>query len=152
MLHKTINRQSFTIIEMLVVLAMSAILIASLVPTLSQYLPGVNLSGSTRDLLSNLREAQERAITEQNQFLIRFDLSANPKNYKLISIVNSVEEVIRQIDFPESVSVSIDPSITDNQIIFSPDGGPSASGNINLSAGGNNKIISVSPAGFIKSE
>jgi len=143
---------AMTAMELIVVLSIIAILTAVLVPTLSNYLPSIQLNGSARTLASSLREAQEKAISEQNQYLIRFSPGATPPNYQLIRIYNSVEEQVRQVNLPSNVSLAIEGTITANQVVFSPDGGPSSSGQITLSINGSNKIVSVSPAGFIKIE
>jgi len=139
-------------VEMLVVFVVFAILVAAIVPVVSNFMPGVKLTGASRDLLSSLREVQEIAITEQNQLLVRFDLAASPKNYKLIRKIGAVETTLRQKNIPEDISITLDPTITSSQVVFSPDGGPSCSGNITLTAGAKSKIVSVSPAGYLKIE
>lgn len=137
-------------IEMIVVLAILAIMAAALAPTLSQYLPGVQLTGSTRTMTSDLREAQEKAVTEQDQYLIRFVQLESPPIYRLIKIHNAVEEQIREETLSSSVKLTLDPVVT--QIVFSPDGGPSAALNITLAINGSQKKVDVSAAGFIKIE
>lgn len=139
-------------VEMLVVLSMLAILTAAAVPVISHYLPGVQLVGTGRVLVGNLRSAQEKAVTEQNQYLVRFSPTAAPPSYQLIRIYNSVEEVQQTVTLANNETLTLQNSITNNQIVFSPDGGPSASGNITLGLNGSQKIINVSPAGFIKIE
>jgi prepilin-type N-terminal cleavage/methylation domain-containing protein len=145
-------KKGLTAIEIIVTLAIIAILVGVIVPTLSKYLPGIKLNGSTKTLVANLREAQEKAVTEQNQYLVRFSPADIPPTYKLITIVNSVETEIRQVSLQSDQTLNLEPTITGNQIIFSPDGGPSSSGDITISNGAQNKIISVSPAGFIAIE
>jgi type II secretion system protein H len=143
-------KKGFNLVEMLVVISIIGILSAALVPTLSQYLPGVQLNGSARVLSADLREAQERTVTEQKQYLIRFNLTAAPKYYQLMRINNTTEENIRTVNLASSENVTLDPGISQNQITFSADGGPSSSGNITLSNTAGSKIVNVSPAGFIK--
>lgn len=136
--------------ELIIVIAIMAILLSITVPSISQFLPGVRLNGTTRSLTANLREAQEKAITSQNQYLLRFFPDSLPPAYQLIQIASSVETIIREESLPSGEALALDSSITNNQIVFSPDGGPSSSGNITLSLSGKSKIINVSPAGFIK--
>lgn len=143
-------KKAVTVIEMIVVISIIGILVGTTVPILSHYLPGIQLNGSARILSSNLREAQERAITEQKQYLIRFLPDTIPPSYKLIRINNSVEEEIRTNSFASGTSLTLEDTISSNQIVFSADGGPSSSGDITISLNGVDKIINVSPAGFIK--
>ena len=142
------------------VLAIIAILAAVLVPTLSQYLPSVQLSGSTRTLTGDLREAQEKAITEQDQYLIYFVQLKNPPIYHMIKIKKDpvtqlpVREQIREETLPGSIELTLEPTPADDQIAFSSDGGPSAPLKVTLTLKGNGsqKKIDISPAGFIKIE
>lgn len=143
-------RKGLTVIEMIVVISIIGILIGTSIPVLSHYLPGIRLNGSARVLSGNLREAQEKAITEQKQYLIRFFPDTVPPSYKMIRINESAEEEIKTVSFPNSSSLTIDPAISGDQIIFSADGGPSSSGDITISLNTAIKTLNVSPAGFIK--
>lgn len=143
-------KKAVTLLELIIVIAIMGIMAAVLAPTLSSYVPGVQLNGSARVLSGNLRQAQESAIAEQKQYLIRFHPTNVPPSYELIRINNSVEELQNTVPLASSETLSLDVTITNNQIAFSPDGGPSSSGNITLSINSVSKIINVSPAGFIK--
>lgn len=140
-----------TLIELLTVVAIIGILTAVGAPTVAHFLPGIQLNGSARVLSANLREAQERTITEQKPHLIRFS-TTSPFYYELIRIDDGDEELIKKINLASSITISLQPSITNNQIVFSTDGGPSSNGQITLTINGASKIVSVSPAGFIKIE
>lgn len=144
------SRRGLTAIEMIVVISIIGILVGMIVPTLSKYLPGIQLNGSARTLTSNLREAQEKAVTEQNQHLIRFFPLISPPAYRLIRIYQENEEIIREVTLPNGQTLTLDQTISNDQIIFSADGGPSSSGNITIGTDTITKIINVSPAGFIK--
>ena len=147
-------RKAFTIVEMLVTISIIGIMAAMIVPTLSHHLPGIQLNGSTRSLNSDLRDMQERAITEQKQYAIKFFPATSPPSYKLIYINNdvipAVEEEIRTVNLPNNSSLTLADTIALDEIIFSADGGPSSSGDITITLNANNKVLNVSPAGFIK--
>lgn len=143
-------KKAVTLIEMITVIGIISILTAIAAPTLSSYLPGVQLNGSTRVLSANLREAQERAVTEQKQHLIRFNLTAGDYYYQMIKIDGENEEIIEKVILPSQETIVLEETISNNQIIFSPDGGPSSSGDISLNINDKSKTINVSPAGFIK--
>lgn len=145
-------KKGLTAIEMIVVISIIGILAGTIVPTISKYLPGIQLNGSIRTLASNLRQAQELTVAEQNKHLIKFSPTDSPvkTKYQLIRIYNSKEEIIKEIVLPSTITITLDEKILDSQIAFSSDGGPSSSGNITLSNGSNQKVVNVSTAGFIK--
>ena len=151
MISKNIYRKpAFTLVEIIIVLAVLLILAAALVPMVSRYLPTIQLNGTAKSIVGDLRQAQERAVTEQNQYLIRFFPEDSPVKYQLIHIVNSNEEIITERILPSAETVALDNTIINNQIVFSPDGGPSSSGNVLLTLNEKTKTINISPAGFIK--
>ncbi|AKM82064.1 TPA: type II secretion system protein GspH [Candidatus Berkelbacteria bacterium] len=141
--------QGFTLIELIIVIAIMGILTAAVTPTVSSYLPGIRLNGTARGLTSDLRESQEKSITEQKQYLIRFNSTSIPPTYDIIRLVDANEELQKQIILPNNEQLTLGETITNNQIIFSPDGGPSSSGNLTLSINSITKVVNVSPAGFI---
>lgn len=146
------NKQGFTAIELIVTIAIISILAAALVPTLSRSLPSVQLNGEIRTLTGDIREVQEKAITEQKQHLIRFFPTAAPPYYELIRLDEGNEELIKKRDLSSGHSLNIEPTIAADQIVFSPDGGPSSNGNITISVDAISKNVNVSPAGFVKIE
>lgn len=147
------QKPGITLIELLTVIGIIGILTAVAVPTISTYLPGIQLNGSARVLSSNLREAQERTITEQKQYLIRFSTNTSPKYYELIRINNGIEDApIKKINLPYNENIILADTITNNQIVFSIDGGPSSNGQITLNMNGANKIVNITPSGFVKIE
>lgn len=146
------SKKGFTIVELIVALLIFTIITAISIPLVNHYLPSVRLSGSSRLLVSSIREAQERAISEQNRFMVRFYPGSTPPEYQLIRILEASQEILRTETLSTSEVLTLDETIIDDQITFSADGGPSSSGNIVLSVNGASRTISVSPAGFIKME
>lgn len=149
MTAKKVYKKGVTLIEMLITISIIGILVGVITPSISKYLPGISLNGAAKVLTSNLREAQEKTITEQKQYLIRFHTDGAPDYYELIRINNSAEELQRTVVLKSGESLTLDNTIAGSQIVFSPDGGPSSSGDISISNATTTKIINVSPAGFI---
>lgn len=142
-------RRAYSLTELIIVMSIIGIVTAVTIPTMKNYLPNWQLSGSSRLLINKLRQAQEEAVTTQKQHLIRFAPTASPVTYQMIKI-DGGEQVLETIIMPNSITVGLDATIDDNQIIFSADGGPSSNGNITITLGEASKTISVSPAGVIK--
>ena len=140
---------AFTLVELLVIIGIIGIMLAAITPSAAHYIKGISLNGAAKVLSSTLREAQEKAITEQKQYFVRFTVDVTPPFYELIRINNSTEEIQRKYTLKSNETLSLNPSITSNKIAFSPDGGPSSNGDITISNGTENKIIHITPAGFI---
>jgi len=143
------KQTAFSLMEMLIVMAIIGILAATTVMGINSLLPHWQLSGSARLLTNKLRQAQEEAVTTQKQHLIRFSPAASPVTYQMIKI-DGGEQIMETITMPNNITVGLDATITDNQIIFSADGGPSSNGNITITLGEANKTINITPAGVIK--
>ncbi len=142
-------KKAFTLIEYIVAIGIIGILTAATVIGLGSFAPSFKVNGVSHNLVSHLRQAQEEAVTIQKPHAIRFNLASNPPTYELIKIEDS-ETVVRSYRLPENLEVTLDPSISESQIIFSADGGPSSAGNITLTIEGKSKIVNISPAGVIK--
>ena len=96
----------FTLLELLVVLALAAVMLAITPPLLSGMLPGVELKGAARELVSALRYTRSKAITarKDKQLLLNlenktFSVSDRSKIYHLpekanIEMVTADTEVL----------------------------------------------------------
>lgn len=144
-------KKAISLYEFLIVFGIIAMMAAISVPMIKNYTPSLKLSSSARATLSQLRQAQEEAITTQKQHLVSFfPAPTNPAMLQLIKKEGTDEIILETVTLDKDIMLSLDASINNNKIIFSPDGGPSASGNITLNLNGATKIINVSPAGVMK--
>lgn len=66
----------FSLIELMVVVAIILILGSIAVPTLVSALPGYRLRTCSRQLCTHLRQARSRAIKENRKIFVRFDTAA----------------------------------------------------------------------------
>ena len=77
------NNSGFTIVELLVVIALIAIIAAIAVPNFIGWLPKYRLRAATQDLYSNFQRAKMGAIKNNNDWAIVFD--TNTDSYSIIS-------------------------------------------------------------------
>ncbi|MCD5397451.1 prepilin-type N-terminal cleavage/methylation domain-containing protein, partial [candidate division NPL-UPA2 bacterium] len=72
---KTYNFRGFTLLELLVVLAIMALLTAMSAPAISGYLRGARLRGGARQIASALRHARQLAITKRSDHTVYFNIA-----------------------------------------------------------------------------
>ena len=76
------HRQAgFTMLELMIVIAVIAILTAIAVPNIIDWLPNYRLKSAARDLLSNMQKARMEAVSRNTDVVVTFDGSVNPGFY-----------------------------------------------------------------------
>jgi len=141
------DANAFSLIELLITLAVISIIIGIAIPTFITLRPDIQLNESARDFVTDLRYAQQLTITEQIEYCAKYFLSE--KKYQILQCDQSI--VLLEKNFPNEI---IDISITgfsNNETRFNPYGAVKESGSIILKNTKNNtKTIEVKPSGFIK--
>ncbi|MBU4204716.1 prepilin-type N-terminal cleavage/methylation domain-containing protein [Patescibacteria group bacterium] len=141
------NTNAFSLIELLVTLAVICIIIGIAIPTYITLRPDIQLNESARDFITDLRYAQQMTITEQIEYCAKLFLLE--RKYQILQCDQSI--VVLEKKFPNEI---IDVSVTgfsNNEIRFNPYGAVKESGSIFLKNTKDNiKTIEVKPSGFIK--
>ena len=99
----------------------------------------INLKLDWADRAGNCLKIHLKPLTNKSDDLIDTELT----------IIDICQKNGGQINLNTNQTLTLDPAITNSQIVFSADGGPSSSGNIILTVNGSQKTINVTPAGFI---
>jgi prepilin-type N-terminal cleavage/methylation domain-containing protein len=71
------KQKGFSLVELMVVVAILLLLGAVSIPTLVTTYPTYKLKKSARDVCSNMRKARSIAVKQQRDVIIRFDTSQN---------------------------------------------------------------------------
>jgi prepilin-type N-terminal cleavage/methylation domain-containing protein len=66
-------RRGFTVIEVLVVLAVASVLFGIAIPSFLAWLPGLRLSSAARQVATDLQLARMKAISENTSYTVTFD-------------------------------------------------------------------------------
>lgn len=143
--------RGFTLIESLVIAAIIAILAGISVSAFRGYQPDLQLSGDTRDLISNLRYTQQLAVTEQIEYCLRFPIDfPTDKKYQIIQCGET--QPVKEASFSETiVELTINPPLTDNEVRYNPYGAVKESTEITLrNTKDKTKTIKVKASGFVK--
>ena len=71
------NKKGVTLIELIVVFVIIAIAAAVAAPNISGWLPRYRLRSATRDIVSTMREAHMKAVTNRMQYQVDFTVGAD---------------------------------------------------------------------------
>ncbi len=150
MVHK--RTLGFTLIEMMVVIAIIAVLSAIAVPSFMEYARNQRLNGAARQVYSDLMNARQQAVTENKKIIVEF-------------VSNHQYQFVRDNDASETVSTGdetlvlrdIHPEYSDVTFSagFNPAFRPNGTGKnpvitLTSSSTGKTKCITISTAGRIK--
>lgn len=139
-------RRGFTTVELLVIIGIIGILTSIGIPALRVYRPDLQLSGATRELVTDLRYAEQLAVTEQVDHGIRFFSSTE---YQIIRY--GPPEEILESKVLDGVNFQQITGLTDDQVIFNPYGAAKKPGTVTLINTKNlTTTIDIRPSGFVK--
>ena len=144
------NNQGSMLINLLVSIGIMALLITVSMPFLRQFQPNLELSSTTRDLVTNLRLAQQLTVTEQDMHVLEINDSTD--TYMILKY-EPATTTIKTVILPASISFQSIIGFTDNQIRYNAYGGVIEEGEITLININNNiKTIIIKPSGYVQGD
>ena len=146
----SISRNGFTLMEFLVVIGIIGILTLIGIPTFRSIQPSLQLSGVTRELITDLRYAQQLTVTEQVEHGVLFDSAQ--KKYQVIKHGETEDTVLKEKSLPGEIkTLTITGLTNNNEARFNPYGAIKEIGTITLiNIKEEMKIIDVRPSGFVR--
>lgn len=120
------GKRGLTFIEILVVLAIIAMVLGMSVPFFSGFGTSSRLRAASRELASVLRMARGHAITYRNDHSVHFDLTETPHQYYVTDQEDALVE--KKYSLPKSIEIKApqgeDPiTFPEDTLIFKPTGG-----------------------------
>jgi len=138
--------KGFTMIELMVVLLVSSILAGFGFFFLYNSQPNLKLEGISRDLVTDLRYAQQMAISQQVKYGVRF--SSDQKKYQIIQF-SQTEQIIKTVYLPDGIGFQ-QINFTNSQVKFNIYGAVTEAGKVILNNQNSSTTIDIKPSGFVK--
>jgi len=145
------NKTGFTLIEMMIVLAIMGILSAIAVPNFRTYMAQRRLNGAAREVYGNLAATRTQSISENKWIALNID---NNHQYTMFrdnnknGTVDTGESITTKDLHPTYHDVTFSTS-SGTVIIFYPNG-TGSTGTLGLTGSTGSKSITISSAGRIK--
>lgn len=142
------NERGNMLLGILASIAIMALMTALSIPYIKTFQTNFILSGAAKDLVSELRYAQQLTITEQVVHKIYFDQPLN--KYELLRM-DPATTTLKTVQLPAGVRIFEVESSLNNVVIFNSFGGVSQSGAIILTNSNNGtSTINIKPSGYIQ--
>jgi type II secretion system protein H len=141
------RKKGFTLIEIMIVLAIISLLSLMSTPLLVNYQKTTKLRSEARLLATNLRLAQQLAITEQKIYYL--NLNATTTSYQIIN--SETSQLIKNVQLDSEVEFGEISGFTENRIQFNSTGGVLETGYISLINSKNGtSTLQIKPSGYVE--
>ena len=132
------HRSGFTLIELLIVLSILVILSSLTIPQYSKIMAYKKLEVTAKELVTDLRECQQRALTQetnaQADFYRNVNVSGKNSDLYILKILENNYKKYKSVTLPQDIQL-IDARFgnsNDMRLVFSSFGKPTLNGHIKL--------------------
>lgn len=137
-----------SLIEILAIAGVTVLISLISIPAFIGYQKNSKLKNEARQLATNIRLAQQLAITTQNVYQIKI-FSENEKRYQIRDENN--DATIKDVYFDPEVRISQIDNFTDQIIRFTATGGVIESGNLYLvNTNNQTSTLQIKPSGYVQ--
>ncbi len=141
------KNKGFSAIELVTALGIIVLISLISVPLIANYQKTTKLRNEARLLATNLRLAQQLAITEQNFYYLK--LFPETKKYQVIN--SKTGQITKEVDLNSEVSIGEINGFTNNTVQFNAIGGVAEIGYIVLTNSKNeNSTLQIKPSGYVE--
>ena len=140
-------KQGFTLIEIFTIIGIIVVFSFVVAPVFRSYGPSLSLSGAVRELVTDCRYDQQMAITEQNEYCLKF--FPVEKKYQVLKCGS--QTIIKEKILSSQIQSLTLSGLVNDEARYNPYGAVSQSGDVVLENIKNEtKTISIKPSGFVE--
>lgn len=147
-MKKRLNERGITFIELMTVVAVIGIMAALAVPSFLSYMPKLKVKAAARDVVSQLRLARSKAVSERRPYGVMFNVST-----RSITLFADTDNPVAQTYSTSDSLIDCDTLSTDinlnsctyanNCVVFSSTGAASTSGDLQVVTGDGSIVMSI---------
>lgn len=140
------DNRGVMLMDVMVAIGIIALLAVAAIPMIRQFYPNMVLSASAREMITDIRYAQQLTVTEQSVHKILFDdINGSYSILKIDSGTTTVKSVILDSDITiDSIS-----GLSDDCLVFNFYGAVQESGQIVLvNESGKTVVVDIRPSGY----
>lgn len=143
LINKVLCRNGLTLIELIVVMAILAIIFTITMPALNNYLANCRLEAACLELQQNIRSTAQDALVEESIYY-RINLYRNTEKYRVINMLN--RDGFKEVTLPKDIDL-VGTNFYQDVILFSARGMPTTGGTVTLKSNstGRNMYVIVAP-------
>jgi type II secretory pathway pseudopilin PulG len=147
-LFSSFLENGFSLIQLLTVISIIALMALIAIPSLRQYGPNIKLKAEARQIVSDLRYAQQLTIAQQKVHYVEIDIAS--RRYTLAQ-ENDPSNPLKTITLTEGISFQAVTGFDNNRVVFNSYGAVSQAGQIILiNEQENTHTINVKPSGYVQ--
>lgn len=142
------NERGTTFIELMTVVAVIGIVAALAVPSFLGYMPQLRAKSAARDVVSQLRLARSRAVSDRRPYGVAFNVNDN----SLFTFADTNDPASQTFSLSDSVissdTLNHDVALSsctyaNNCVVFNPTGAASTSGDLQVATRDGSTILSI---------
>lgn len=144
---RNLYKQGFSLVELLISIGVLGLIAAIFFPSVKNSISNLTLANDSKEMVTDLREAQQRTVTEQSNYYIQFIEAEN--KYRLIK--ESTGEIIKEKTLASEIDLYAVNDLTDGKAKFNFFGAAIETGTIILLNTSSNatSTIEIKPSGYV---
>ncbi len=144
-----IMESGYFLINVIVAIAIIGLMTTLSIPYIRNFQRTLKLSSAQKEITSNLRLAQQSAVTQQVVYSVKFYVDHN--DYEILKLNNGETSTVKYVELPDNINIQEVSDSDDNEVEFNFYGGVDEPCQVVLS-NSQDKLgkINIKPSGYVE--